>query len=138
MRAEIEIHPWGFFSTPCVSIPLGKEVVVRRSPFITLLLLAGLTAACSESGPVAPEASLSPPSLAAAPADKACWGQATKVFAALGDMGIHSSSQSTPRSGLMNLARDLYDDGVISSPDLQALGVFVASSLGLTVEACGV
>lgn len=74
----------------------------------------------------------------AAPNDKACWGQATKVFAKMGEMGEHASSYDTPRDGLRNLARELAGLGIIPDDSMQSLGVFVATDLGLTVEACGV
>jgi hypothetical protein len=72
----------------------------------------------------------------AEPNANACWGQATQVFAATGEMGEHASSQPTPRLGLRNLARALYDAGVIPDDSMQALGVFVAGTLGLSIEAC--
>jgi hypothetical protein len=65
-----------------------------------------------------------------------CWGQATAVFAQMGEMGEHASQQPTPRAGLRNLARYLYDEGVISEPTLDSLGAFVAAELGLSIEAC--
>ena len=68
---------------------------------------------------------------------QACWGQASKVFAMTGEMGIHASQQPTPRLGLANLANALYEDGVIADASLQALGQFVASELGLNIDACG-
>ena len=68
--------------------------------------------------------------------DNACWGQATAVFARMGEMGEHASQQPTPRLGLRNLARALADAGVIPDDSLQALGAFVASELGLTIDAC--
>ena len=72
----------------------------------------------------------------AAPSSQACWGQATKVFAQTGEMGEHSSQQSNPRLGLRNLARALTDAGVIADDSMQALGVFVATELGLSIDAC--
>jgi hypothetical protein len=72
----------------------------------------------------------------AAPNPQACWGQATRVFAQTGEMGEHASQQPTPRAGLRNLARALYDDGVIPADTMQALGAFVASELGLSIDAC--
>lgn len=68
--------------------------------------------------------------------DDACWGQATAVFAQTGEMGEHASQEPTPRLGLGNLARALYDAGVIEDDSLQALGAFVASELGLSIDAC--
>ena len=73
---------------------------------------------------------------AATPNGQACWGQATKVFAATGELGQHASSQPTPRLGLANLAQALFDQGVIPAPTLQALGAFVAAQLGLSIDAC--
>jgi hypothetical protein len=72
----------------------------------------------------------------AAPSDNSCWGQATAVFAGMGEMGEHSSQQATPRVGLRNLARALYDGGVIADDSMQALGVFVATTLELNIDAC--
>jgi hypothetical protein len=78
------------------------------------------------------------PTVAQADTDQgnACWGQATAVFAQMGDMGAHASQQPTPRLGLGNLAKALYEAGVIPEGSMQALGVFVADELGLSVEAC--
>jgi hypothetical protein len=66
----------------------------------------------------------------------ACWGQATKVFAQMGAMGEHSSSFESPRLGLRNLARVLYEQGVLETDTMQALGSFVAAELGLEIDAC--
>ncbi len=78
--------------------------------------------------------------LAAAAAPKnpqqACWGQASKVFAQTGAMGEHSSEQPTPRMGLRNLARALYEAGIIPDDSMESLGQFVADELGLSIEAC--
>jgi hypothetical protein len=68
--------------------------------------------------------------------EKACWGQATKVFAQMGEMGEHSSGFDTPRLGLRNLARALYEQGILEDDTMQALGAFVAAELGLTIAAC--
>lgn len=68
--------------------------------------------------------------------DNACWGQASAVFAQTGEMGKHSSQQPTPRLGLKNLAEALYDAGVIEDDTMSALGAFVASELGLSIDAC--
>jgi hypothetical protein len=67
---------------------------------------------------------------------QACWGQATRVFAQTGEMGEHSSQQPNPRLGLRNLARALADQGVIPDDSMQSLGAFVASELGLSIDAC--
>lgn len=68
--------------------------------------------------------------------DSACWGQATAVFAQMGEMGEHASQQPTPRLGLANLARLLFEAGVIPDDTMQALGAFVAAELGLSIDAC--
>lgn len=80
---------------------------------------------------------LAPTSAQAGPNDRACWGQASAVFAQMGLMGEHSSQQATPRLGLRNLARALYEQGLIPDDSMQALGVFVATELGLSIDACG-
>lgn len=66
----------------------------------------------------------------------ACWGQATRVFAQTGVMGEHASQEPTPRLGLRNLARALADAGIIADDTMQALGQFVATELGLSIDAC--
>ena len=68
--------------------------------------------------------------------DQACWGQATAVYAQMGEVGEHSSQFPTPRDGLRNLARYLADEGVIPDDSMQSLGAFVAAELNLTIEAC--
>lgn len=65
-----------------------------------------------------------------------CWGQASAVFARMGEMGEHSSQQGQPRLGLRNLARALAEDGVIPDDSMASLGQFVANVLGLSIEAC--
>jgi len=74
--------------------------------------------------------------LAAKADGNACWGQATRVFAQMGAMGEHASQQPTPRLGLRNLARLLFEAGIIADDTMQALGQFVAAELGLSIEAC--
>ena len=78
------------------------------------------------------------PKVDGAPSKNACWGQATKAFAALGVMGEHSSNQANPRAGLRNLARALYDDGngPLEDDTLQALGVYLNQALNLQIDAC--
>ena len=105
-----------------------------RSLLAVLALGAASLAACSDS--VQPDPALAPDAIAFAAAPQACWGQATKVFAQLGVMGEHASSQPNPRLGLANLARALYEAGVIPEPTMQALGAFVAAELGLSIDAC--
>jgi hypothetical protein len=65
-----------------------------------------------------------------------CWGQASAVFAQMGEMGEHSSSFESPRMGLRNLARYLYSIGAIPDDSMASLGVFVAEALELEIEAC--
>jgi hypothetical protein len=108
------------------------------------VLLAGATG-CSDEGVLNPA---DEPELTAAAApsfaqvvnsqgdDQACWGQATRVFAAMGVMGEHASQYETPRLGLRNLARALYEIGAIADDSMQALGAFVATAEQLSIDAC--
>jgi hypothetical protein len=98
-----------------------------RTPFFRITLLTLMFLLILSLGAVGVQA---------APNEHACWGQATKVFARMGEMGEHASQQPTPRLGLRNLARALYADGVLPDDSLQALGAFVAADLGLSIEAC--
>ena len=96
-----------------------------------MMLLVGCTAdglLTSEAGEI--------PATESAANSQACWGQATAVFAKTGEMGYHSSNQDEPRLGLANLARVLFEAGVISDDTMQALGVFVSNELGLNIAAC--
>jgi hypothetical protein len=95
------------------------------------VIVAAFAVAALGSGVVA-----AAPAASAAPSPQACWGQATAVFAATGELGQHASSEPTPREGLANLAQALYDQGVIPAPTMQALGAFVAAQLGLSIDAC--
>jgi hypothetical protein len=79
---------------------------------------------------------LIPAAAQAAPDDDACWGQAASVFAQMGAMGQHASEQPTPRLGLRNLARALYDAGAIPDDTVQALSAYVATELGLSIDEC--
>lgn len=46
-----------------------------------------------------------------------CWGTVVSQRAATyGDIGTHSASQSEPRAGVGNLARDLFEAGLTSGP----------------------
>jgi hypothetical protein len=101
------------------------DVFMKTRILFTFLFLTTLVLAVS-TGPAA-----------AHPSNPAsCWGQASAVFAQMGEMGEHSSSFETPRLGLRNLARALYAQGVIEDDTMQALGAFVAAELGLDIEAC--
>ena len=88
------------------------------------LMVAALALAALGSGVavVAPAASAAPLTASAAPNPQACWGQATAVFAATGELGQHASSEPTPRLGLANLARALFDQGVIPAPRCKRSG----------------
>ncbi len=110
---------------------------MRRVSFLTLVL-ALATAACTGADPVSPDpgVDIAAPVAEGATQPEACWGQASKVFAQLGEMGQHSSEQPNPRAGLRNLARYLYDEGVIADDTMAELGRFVAAALGLSIEAC--
>lgn len=66
----------------------------------------------------------------------ACWGQASAVFAQTGEMGQHASQEPTPRVGLRNLARSLYEGGMIADDSMAALGQFVAQAYGPEIQAC--
>jgi hypothetical protein len=113
------------------SLSGGKTM--RRTLFIAAFAGIGLLAGCADpTGPA--QATGVHPQFAASP--KACWGQATKVFARLGEMGKHAAGQPTPRVGLANLARLLYQAGTIPEPTMAALGAFVAADLGLSIDAC--
>jgi hypothetical protein len=73
------------------------------------------------------------PGTAWAQSDQACWGQVTKVFAQVYGMGQHASEQETPRLGLRNLARVLYEQGVLEDDSMQSLARFLDRSLDLAV-----
>ena len=75
------------------------------------------------------------PAQASAKPSQACWGQASAVFAQLGEMGEHASGYDNPRDGLMNLAKALFPD-LSAIEAFQALGAYVASELGLSIAAC--
>ena len=110
---------------------------MRRTPFLGLILALAV-AACTGADPVSPHSSMdtAAPVAEGATQANACWGQASKVFAQTGEMGEHSSEQANPRVGLRNLARALYDMGVLPDDTMAALGQFVAAELGLSIEAC--
>ena len=50
-------------------------------------------------------------------------------------MGAHASEQPTPRLGLRNLARATFEAGVLADDSMQSLGAFVATELGLSIDA---
>lgn len=111
--------------------------------FIFVAAIAIFCLGCSEDSFVGPESGSSGAEFRsdettpyATTNEKACWGQATRVFAQMGDMGEHASEFPTPRLGLRNLARALYAAGDIPDDSMQSLGVFVAETLGLSLAAC--
>jgi hypothetical protein len=115
----------------------------------TLTTVVVLATACSNSHPIAPSpigssdavgslvaGAEARPSEHSVTTSQACWGQASQVFARMGLMGEHSSSFETPRLGLRNLARALYEQGILPDDTMQSLGAFVARELKLTIAAC--
>lgn len=56
-----------------------------------------------------------------------CWGVVTSQFAKA-DRGIgeHSSSQTNPRLGLGNVAKALFEAGLIDDPHVSDLGALLA------------
>ena len=89
-----------------------KKIILAILVLVLLLIGASTTFADNGNGP--------------------CWGQATAVFAQMGEQGAHASGFPTPRLGLANLARELFGpDGSMAD-----LGVFVVEELGLSIEAC--
>jgi hypothetical protein len=116
---------------------------------LTLSSMAVLATACSDSHPTTPSPvgvsdAAGPPAAGtharaseqSVTTPQACWGQASQVFARMGVMGEHSSSYPTPRLGLRNLARALYEQGILPDDTMQSLGAFVASELNLSIAAC--
>ncbi|HSL66994.1 MAG TPA: hypothetical protein VK977_02410 [Actinomycetota bacterium] len=74
---------------------------------------------------------------AGSPANPSCWGAVTSQRAVSeGDLGQHSSSQDTPRLGLGNVARLLFDLGVSTGPHVSDLGTALASIDGLESTSC--
>jgi hypothetical protein len=58
---------------------------------------------------------------------KNCWGVVSSQRARIeGGLGQHSSSQSTPRLGLGNVARLFYNLGLIANPHVSDLGALLA------------
>jgi len=99
---------------------------MKKALAIAVVLSLALIVSATWTAPVAK----------AAQNPQSCWGQATKVFAKMGEMGEHAREQSNPRAGLRNLARALYDLGVLEDDSMQSLGAFVAEELGLSIDAC--
>lgn len=88
-----------------------------RKPSLTLLLVA------------VPALAIPSPALAAPGGDVPpnCWGVVSSQLArAEGGIGEHSSSQTSPRLGLGNVAKLLFDLGLISDPHVSDLGALLA------------
>jgi len=68
-----------------------------------------------------------------------CWGVVTSQLAqsSTGAVGDHSSSEGTPRIGLANVAWLLFDAGVIASPHVSDLAIFLATIDGVDETQCG-
>jgi hypothetical protein len=117
---------------------IGSQSHARGPLLAAALLLTAAAASCTQGTPLSPSALSADlaTSLSQTSTPQACWGQATQVFARMREMGTHASAQANPRVGLRNLARDLYDMGVLPDDSLQALGAFVASALGLSIDSC--
>jgi hypothetical protein len=94
---------------------------------LTMALAAGLLIAGIIAGPAA----------AAGPDNNNCWSVVTSQRATTaGDIGTHASSQDSPRLGLGNVARVLFDLGLISGPTVWDLGSGLATLDGLDATSC--
>ena len=64
----------------------------------------------------------------AAPANPNCWGVVTSQRAtAVGDLGAHSSGQESPRLGLGNFARLLFDLGLTAGTHISDTATVAAA-----------
>ena len=78
------------------------------------------------------------PAAAAAPANPNCWGVVSAQRATtLHDIGEHASAQSTPRLGLGNTARLLFEIGLTAGPHVSDLGSGLATLDGIPETSCG-
>lgn len=107
----------------------------KALPFLAFSFLL-VICACSTDEPLSPTDTASRSVGMETATSPACWGQVTAVFAAMGEMGEHASQEPTPRLGLRNLARALFEAGIIEDDSMAALGVFVQDELGLSIDAC--
>jgi hypothetical protein len=72
-------------------------------------------------------------------APKNCWGVVTSQRARIEQgIGEHTSSQSSPRLGLGNVAKLFYDLGLISNPHVSDLGALLAQLDEFDETACPV
>ena len=115
-----------------------REGPVRLWSVVVLSLVTLVGVGCSQiASPTVPTGSAAASTLGTQlRSEQACWGEATQVFAQLGEMGAHASQQPTPRLGLRNVARALYEADLIPDDTLQALGAFLSSAFGLSIESC--
>ena len=98
---------------------------MRRS---LALLIAAASLVALTAGPVA----------AAAPDNPNCWGVVSAQRATtLGDIGQHASAQSSPRLGLGNTARLLFEIGLTAGPHVSDLGFGLATLDGIPQTSCG-
>ena len=88
-----------------------------RKPSLTLLMVAVPALAIPSAASAVPDGSV----------PMNCWGVVTSQFARA-DRGIgeHSSSQTNPRLDLGNVAKALFDQGLISDPHVSDLGALLA------------
>jgi hypothetical protein len=78
------------------------------------------------------------PAAAAQPANPECWGVVSAQRAiADGGIGEHSASQSTPRLGLGNTARLLFDIGLTGGSHVSDLGSALATLDEFDETSCG-
>jgi hypothetical protein len=99
----------------------AQRVMVHSLILALLLLVVTVVPALAAGGPTHPN----------------CWGTVTSQRAStLHDIGKHVSSQSEPRAGLGNVARELYNLGLTSGPHVSDLGSFLASVDGLDATQC--
>jgi hypothetical protein len=75
--------------------------------------------------------------MAAGPANPSCWGVVTSQRAvALRDIGTHSSSQDTPRLGLGNFARLLFDLGLTAGTHISDTATVAAAIDDIPETSC--
>jgi hypothetical protein len=75
--------------------------------------------------------------MGASPANPECWGVVTAQRAeALHDIGTHSSSQDTPRMGLGNFARFLFDLGLTAGTHISDTATVAAAIDGIPETSC--
>ncbi|HEX9330947.1 MAG TPA: hypothetical protein VF896_03590 [Anaerolineales bacterium] len=99
----------------------AKRIIIHSLILALLLMVVTFAPALADGGPTNPN----------------CWGTVTSQRAStVHDIGEHVSSQSEPRDGLGNVARELYDLGLTGGPHVSDLGSFLASVDGLDATQC--